>query len=372
MWTWSLILALIACGGDPEGPDPVSDTDVDEDVPGWYPADEVGPYKAGTAEFVITGRTGVTMKVQLWYPTSEQSGMTHSYDGLLSWEALDTPEPDCRTTRPVLAFSHGNQGMRWQSPFMVEHLATHGFVVVAPDHTGNSTFDYNISRLPELIFRRPFDIQDSVDWLFDEASGELDGLGGCLDEANGYAVSGHSFGGYTTNAVAGASFDYAASSAYCESAGGWLCDEVQAWIDEYPEFATVDLRDDRVWGAIPMAPAGFEVLGPGAPDAEVPFLVLGGELDNMTPMATQVTPIYEALGSEDKRLGMLIDGGHMVFSNACEMAPMSECESPYLDFELAHPAISTTVTAWLQLQLGHDAALDTMPFDSPLWDWGVQ
>ena len=58
--------------------------------------------------------------------------------------------------------------MRWQSPFLVEYLASHGFVVVAPDHTGNTIFDYDSGRMPEVA-RRPHDIIDAADWLKDTA-----------------------------------------------------------------------------------------------------------------------------------------------------------------------------------------------------------
>jgi predicted dienelactone hydrolase len=382
---WAL-LALMACGGEKAGgvdadadadtdvdadadADADTDADADADTPLWHPPDAMGPYTPGTAELSLTGRTGVELKVQVWYPSGEDSDMLHRYDGLLAWDAIDTPAPDCSQTRPVLAFSHGNQGVRWQSPFIVERLASHGFVVVAPDHTGNTTFDYDATRVPELIFRRPLDVMDAVDWLFDQAPDHLPGLEGCLDETQGYAVSGHSFGGYTATAVAGADFDYEASLAYCDVVGGWLCDEVEEWVAEHPEYATASLSDDRVWAAIPLAPAGFEVLGPGAPMADVPFLVLGGEYDNLTPMLTQVQPIFDALGSEDKMLGTLLEAGHMVFSMACELTPMTECDPPYLDYEIGQPTIATAITAWLQMQLGNPDAEAFMPYTSGLWVW---
>jgi dienelactone hydrolase len=39
---------------------------------------------------------------------------------------------------PVIFFSHGNQGFRFQNTFWCDFLASHGFVVVSPDHTGNA------------------------------------------------------------------------------------------------------------------------------------------------------------------------------------------------------------------------------------------
>ena len=97
--------------------------------------------------------------------------------------------------------------------------------------------------------------------------------------------------------------------------------------------------------------------------------MLGAELDNATTMATQVEPIYRALGSEDKTLGTLRSAGHMIFSSACDMIPMSECSGNFLEQEIAHPTIATAVTAWLQMQLGHAAAADVFPYDSDLWKW---
>jgi predicted dienelactone hydrolase len=348
-----------------------SDSNGNPDAWVWHPANAVGPHAAGTAESEMVGRTGETLKVQVWYPTDENSSMLHQYDGFMVYGALDTPDPLCDRTRPVVVFSHGNQGMRWQSAFIAERLASHGFLVVAPDHTGNTTFDYSRDRMPEMVFRRPFDVIDSADWLFGAGGVEL-GLTDCVDESDGYAVSGHSFGGYTATAVGGARFDFEASVAFCDAAGGWLCDEFQAHVAENPDAATVDFSDDRVWASIPLAPAGFEVLGAGAQDAEIPFLVLGAELDSMTTMVNQVEPIYEALGSQTKVLGTLLGSGHMIFSHACDLADFAECNDPYLSFEEGSPSINTAITAFLQMQLGHGDAEAFMPYDSPLWEWTQQ
>src|ERR1041384_5814495 len=36
---------------------------------------------------------------------------------------------------PLVLCSHGNGGSRHQNAFQTEHLASHGYVVTAPDHT---------------------------------------------------------------------------------------------------------------------------------------------------------------------------------------------------------------------------------------------
>ena len=367
-----LALVLVACGSKDEDAGTVADTPMVGDTDAgfvWASADGIGPFTAGTSAFTFSGRTGVEMNVQVWYPTSTDDETLHRYDSLLAFDAVDSPEPDCTNTRPVLAFSHGNQGMRWQSPFLVEYLASHGFVVVAPDHTGNTIFDYDSGRMPEVAFRRPHDIIDAADWLYDTAPDLVPGLGDCLDEADGFAVSGHSFGGYTVTALGGARIDHDAIEEFCATAGGWLCDEYAERMASDPDGVMDDFSDPRIWASIPLAPAGFELLGGGADAVRIPFLVLGAEWDNATTMAAQVEPIYGALGSEDKTLGTLLSAGHMIFSSVCDMIPMAECGGNYLDQAVAHPTIATAVTAWLQIQLGHDDAADVFPSDSELWTW---
>jgi hypothetical protein len=86
-------------------------------------------------------------------------------------------------------------------------------------------------------------------------------------------------------------------------------------------------------------------------------------------MATQVEPIFNALGSETKVMGNLLSSGHMIFSQACEWTNYAECNEPYLSLDEGGPTINTAVTAFLQMQLGNPAAEEFMPYNSDLWEW---
>jgi len=112
---------------------------------------------------------------------------------------------------PLLLFSHGNGGMRSQNVFWCEHLASHGYIVMAPDHTGNCLVTF-IDGEPVLFSDnegsreiaaddRPKDLR----FLIDSMSGMNDGndsrFFGKVDLER-IGVAGHSFGGYTTTAVA--------------------------------------------------------------------------------------------------------------------------------------------------------------------------
>ena len=55
------------------------------------------------------------------------------------WHPRAEPPPD---GWPIALFSHTSAGHRRQSSFLCRHLASHGYVVAAVDHTGNTARDY--------------------------------------------------------------------------------------------------------------------------------------------------------------------------------------------------------------------------------------
>jgi predicted dienelactone hydrolase len=184
------LAALVACADPQTRP---ADPTAPVQAPDYT---QPGPWSAGTAEGTVTGRDGEPLVVQWWYPTTEP-GSPVTYDGLFPGEATADAPVDCSAVRPLLAFSHGSGGIRFQSTFFTEFAATHGFVVVAPDHRGNTFLDA-APDFTELVGRRPHDVEDVVDATLAD-----DRFADCLD-GDAYSVVGHSFGGYTALALAGA------------------------------------------------------------------------------------------------------------------------------------------------------------------------
>jgi len=132
-----------------------------------------GPYAVGTVSFMLTdeSRTEMysnrpgeprTIMVQVWYPAGKPSGASKTapwiehmevmgpaladflgkprfffdhvrYARANAWE--DAPVSGAAAQYPVLLFSHGWQGFRAQSTFLMEELASYGYIVAAPDHT---------------------------------------------------------------------------------------------------------------------------------------------------------------------------------------------------------------------------------------------
>lgn len=106
---------------------------------------------------------------------------------------------------PLVLFSHGNGGLRFQNAFLCEHLASHGYIVAAPDHTGNAACTYvdgqlvayNDAGRDQAATDRPLDIRFLIDVFQRLASGADSRFLGRIDMSR-IAVAGHSFGGYTS------------------------------------------------------------------------------------------------------------------------------------------------------------------------------
>ncbi len=358
---------LIAC--QPSSDDTGVDTALVEET--FLAPDQVGPWIAGTYEDVAPGPDGVELTVQVWFPASEADDEPYSYSGYFEYGAMEDGVPDCAEPRPVMVFSHGNTGMRFQSVYLTERLASRGWVVVAPDHTFNTFLDHDNDMLGEVMFRRPGDVAASFDWLVGTAAAAGGPLEGCVDESAGYAVAGHSFGGFTAAAVAGAVIDPVATADYCGGHGGWLCDEVATWAQEHPGEVAA-LGDARAWASVPMAPAGYEALMGGLADVTISGLVLGGSRDTTTSMGAQVTPIFEGWGGRPAYLGEIADAGHYTFSNACDLVPtFDDCEEPYIEPAQAYEIINTVTTAFLGQAMGDDRFDEWLPPDDERLDWTV-
>ena len=340
------LLLLLACG-TADDPAASADDTVAADTAAAdteaLPFDAPGPWTAATTETTITGASGVELKVQVWYPSTETDGETVTYDGLLAGEALEDLEPDCSETRPVLLFSHGYGGVRWQSPFLTEHLATHGWVVVAPDHTLNTFYDNNDKEFYNLVLRRPQDIADSYDWLLTDAA-----LSPCVDPAAGYAVSGHSFGGYTAFAVGGATVN--------DPSGG-----------------EVDLSDDRVWAVLPMAPWDASgALTDGTAAIEVPVMTLSGTRDTTTSWA-QVSGLHDALTVTPRYLGEFPEAGHYSFAPiACAFGTVGNgCGEDYIDEDTFTALVKVAALSFLESSRGTSGAIEQLPAESEALLWTI-
>lgn len=275
------LLLLSACGGGgaaDAGMDagvtdvPSIDAPVDTGpvIGGVY--GEPGPHPVGNQRIVMLDRTGTRMlPVELWYPATEDArAAADTGQPLEAFEAGTANEaamealvaasaPSClRATvhsalgaapiatpamLPAVVFSHCHACTRFDVAEMSERLASHGIVVAAPDHVGNTAWDDPPAAVGEAFLAvRVSDVSSVLDRLLDGTASEMpEMLRGRIDPSR-VAVMGHSFGAATTG----------------------------------PVVAT----DDRFVAALAIAAPAFILGAVDAADVTVPYLFVLAEEDN--------------------------------------------------------------------------------------------
>ncbi|HEX5939771.1 MAG TPA: hypothetical protein VFZ12_05390 [Dehalococcoidia bacterium] len=279
------------------------------------PPDQPGPYAVGAtlAEYNKLSTTGQnrSIDVVIWYPTDETGVIDEGLQAVLN------AQPSADAPFPLIVFSHGSGGNPRQSRFLTVHLASHGFVVAALSHPGNTTEDCfpcsDFNQLADSYANRPLDVAFVRDQLLGASAASTPVLSGLIDPTS-IGLTGHSFGGFTT--VAGL------------AAGGW---------DAGAALAPVDI-------ALPN-------LG-SASTIEAPLLVFGGSLDQVTPFTMQQAIYDAAVNAPSRLLIQLPNGGHMAFSDFClSFATSPTCASAPLDAAEGHNLINLYLTAFFRYYL---------------------
>ena len=183
--------------------------------------DLTGPYHVGHVRFdaVDNERNDRKPQTLVWYPVDEAKsagppityGLPSSsgqfyYESPFIGGAMDAPVSSGGPF-PLVVYSHGGCdgsacGYPHQAGMLAEALASYGFVVVAPEHTGTSG---NTPRLPtsEMVELRPTDISFIMDLMAERNSTPSDlFFNSVRTESTG--LVGYSAGSYTVSAnVAG-------------------------------------------------------------------------------------------------------------------------------------------------------------------------
>jgi predicted dienelactone hydrolase len=163
---------------------------------------------------------------------------------------------------------------------------------------------------------------------------------GCAEPAGGYAIVGHSFGGYTAFAEAQALVNLGAGAE--------------------------EIGDDRVWAVIPWAPwNAYGVLTGGTAALDIPTLLLTGDRDDTISLA-QVRDLWTPITHTPRWFGVFPDAGHFSFSPiACELGLVGDgCGDDYLDLDTFTELVNQSSLAFLESARGLDGAIDQLPLES--------
>jgi predicted dienelactone hydrolase len=244
--------------------------------------------------------------------------------------------------------------------------------VIAPEH--QETLDPE-NELWRAAVTRPQDILTVLAYV--DAEVEPGGVLEGLIDVEVTAVIGHSYGGYTALAAAGAQIDTASFEAHCADAfetahpSVWLCDMLLPHLADMADLADLDAvpeglwptwADPRVAAIVPMAGDAFFFGQPGLANIGVPVLAMGGTLDSDTPFLWGPQPAYDHANSSNKALLALHDAEHMIFTNPCvsirwyaKLLVGEFCSDSVWNRTQAHDLISHFTTAFLLAELQQDA-----------------
>jgi predicted dienelactone hydrolase len=332
----------------------------------WRYADpgELGLYPVGHSVFeaVDPARNDRTLRVEIWYPADpdQLDGPGTFYDFQFLGLGLDSPVAYEDTAVaveigfPLVIFSHGSCGVSFQSTPLMETLASHGMVVVAPNHTGNSVNECIGAGEPDPFFvvarNRPLDVSFLIDLMFARGRDPSDEFYAKINE-RAIAVAGHSFGGFTA---------LAAASGFHVPAEG---------IDIPP--------DPRVAAIVPIAPASGILSDAELQSIEIPVLLVSGTLDDTTPIDDQTTRPWALVPSRPFYRADIVGATHLQFANACDIGQalldigvkladlerlgldyVASCLPPALDISAVREAANLYVTAFLKKHLLNDSRYD--------------
>ena len=268
-----------------------------------WPPDQPGPYNVGYRNVTLTyvpAADGVTRTIQLnvWYPTTDATGTPAVYFAGLPIPHDDVFQ-DAKLAPPVDAagyplhlFSHGHLGYGGSAPYMVRHFATHGWVVIAPDHTGNTTIDNSAPRPPGIYWWRETDDVACLDWL--DKLPASDPLYQKVLTQHTF-LSGHSFGSTDVWALSGVPYDAGMIAANC-AAGKTNIDCSAVAMAKYK----AGFRDARIVAAAQLA-GGVDsgVFAPDAPtQTQIPLMMMTGTADTDHPSAPLWDPLLHGIWIE--------------------------------------------------------------------------
>jgi predicted dienelactone hydrolase len=308
-----------------------------------------GTHAVGYRVLAATGAEGQSLTVRAWYPAAgpaDAGPTTITYTATTKWSeqilpdeqitavgtALANEQPEqTDEPYPLVVFSHGYSISPIVFSTLVEHYASHGYIVLAPEH--NEIFDESLEGFWKALIDRPVDIRRTIDYA-EQLTKPGEPFAGLIDMDN-IAVVGHSYGGYTALAASGARFDFAAYKTRCagltaEDPLRFFCDPVvpresematRAGLAAAPSDLWPSFGDSRVKVAISMAGDAYLFDQRGLAELTVPIMVMGGTVDEGTPYTWGSKLTYDHAASTDKTLVTFPGAGHNLVVDPCENLP---------------------------------------------------
>jgi predicted dienelactone hydrolase len=204
------------------------------------------PLHTGMVAFEVAGGDR-PLDGNIWYPTTQAEGAAGAHGNKVWQEVMVMQDaPILAGPHPLVVLSHGMFGNANNQAWLAEALVAKGYIVAAVNHPGTTTFNRDPDQRRRL-WERPKDISRVIDYVLGGA-----GIGAAVQPKRIF-MAGHSLGGFTAMALAGARYDVAQFEAFCGGHKGELaCGLFDGWnVAKTPEdraMMQADLSDPRIAG----------------------------------------------------------------------------------------------------------------------------
>lgn len=230
---------------------------------------------------------------------------------------------------PVIVLSHGLASDRQHFAAIAKHLASHGFVAVTVEHPGS-----NLQKFKNLLkgsSKEMFDVSEFIDRPQD-VSYVLDDLGRRfprMANVRQAGIIGHSFGGYTALALAGATIDFDYLTKACsqgiDATNASLLLQCEAL--KLPR-QSYNFRDPRIEFALAINPIDGSIFGPkGMSKIQIPVAIAASSEDVVASAVLEQVKPFSWIVNSERYLFVVRGVGHVADVRSFIRAFMPSLES---------------------------------------------
>jgi predicted dienelactone hydrolase len=299
-----------------------------------------GEFEVGVSTVVLEDAER-PLTVDIWFPIGTADGLAPHQYTLLPGVYYESPDAFTATADqlaqgafPLVIYSHGSGGLRYIDSAFNEAIASHGYVVAAADHTGNTAVDRliagvdaapdedrepteeEIRQFEQIGLNRANDVSRLIDALTDPNS--VAGPIAANVDADAVAVVGHSAGGSTATAMT---------------------------IGITNDTGTFE-SDERVDAIALLAPAVSRFTEEQLAALEVPMMSIVGTADDVTPAEPNGTRLWNLTDQSPAYRIELQDAGHYAFTDICSyqtaVPTLPDVPQPIIDLIDSYAEFSCT------------------------------